>query len=128
MSKNKIWKDEVEIHDWDTWCEYYEDTDNNLDDGTWYEIYMSGYGRGQQVTKKMIMKDMIEKFEIDGLQEKYSLDNYGDNTPNRIDDFIGEVNREISEYGGDRGDRIQRYFIGCIQELLSECNNKWEVE
>ena len=34
---------------------------------------------------------------IDGLQEKYSLDNYGDNTPNRIDDFIGEVNREISE-------------------------------
>ena len=65
---------------------------------------------------------------IDGLREQYSLDNYGDNTPNRIDDFIGEVNREISEYGGDRGDRIQRYFIGCIQELLSECNNKWEVE
>ena len=58
MSKNKIWKDEVEIHDWDTWCEYYKDTDNNLDDGTWYEIYMSGYGEGQRVTKKMIIKDV----------------------------------------------------------------------
>ena len=76
MSKNKIWKDEVEIHDWDTWCEYYEDTDNNLDDGTWYEIYMSGYGRGQQVTKKMIIKDMIEKFEI-GLISRY-IDKIGD--------------------------------------------------
>ena len=67
MSKNKIWKDEVEIHDWDTWCEYYEDTDNNLDDGTWYEIYMSGYGEGQRVTKKMIIKDvedMIEKLPL----------------------------------------------------------------
>ena len=67
MSKNKIWKDEVEIHDWDTWCEYYKDTDNNLDDGTWYEIYMSGYGEGQRVTKKMIIKDvedMIEKLPL----------------------------------------------------------------
>ena len=67
MSKDKIWKDEVEIHDWDTWCEYYEDTDNNLDDGTWYEIYMSGYGEGQRVTKKMIIKDvedMIEKLPL----------------------------------------------------------------
>ena len=74
MSKDKIQTDE--IHDWDTWCEYYKDTDNNLDDGTWYEIYMSGYGRGQQVTKKMIMKDMIEKFEI-GLISRY-IDKIGD--------------------------------------------------
>ena len=50
----------MEIHDWDTWCEYYKDTDNNLDDGTWYEIYMSGYGEGQRVTKKMIMKDLYD--------------------------------------------------------------------
>ena len=46
---------------------------------------------------------------IDGLQQKYSIDNYDENSPDRIDDFIGEVNREISEYGGDRTDRIQRY-------------------
>ena len=69
MSKDKIQTDE--IHDWDTWCEYYEDTDNNLDDGTWYEIYMSGYGRGQQVTKKMIMKDMIENFKKLQVYENY---------------------------------------------------------
>ena len=37
---------------------------------------MSGYGRGQQVTKKMIMKDMIEKFEI-GLISRY-IDKIGD--------------------------------------------------
>ena len=69
MSKDKIQTDE--IHDWDTWCEYYKDTDNNLDDGTWYEIYMSGYGRGQQVTKKMIMKDMIENFKKLQVYENY---------------------------------------------------------
>jgi hypothetical protein len=56
MSKDKIQTDE--IHDWDTWCEYYEDTDNNLDDGTWYEIYMSGYGEGQRVTKQMCLRDI----------------------------------------------------------------------
>ena len=65
---------------------------------------------------------------IDGLQEKYSIDNYEENTPDRIDEFINEVSREMNEYTGDRSDRIQRYFIGCIKELLMECRSNWRVK
>ena len=68
-----------------------------------------------------VCKYSWEMYElIDGLQEHYSIENYGDNTPNRINDFINEVRGEINEYGGDRKDRIQRYFIECIQDLLRE--------
>ena len=65
---------------------------------------------------------------IDGLQEQYSIDNYEENTPDRIDEFINEVSREMNEYTGDRTDRIQRYFIGCIKELLMECRSNWRVK
>ena len=66
---------------------------------------------------------------IDGLQEEYSLDNYEENSPDRIEGFIEEVSCEISDYSGDRTDRIQDYFIMSIRELLCECHsNKWEVK
>ncbi|MBL6871167.1 MAG: hypothetical protein ISQ95_01075 [Flavobacteriales bacterium] len=56
---------------------------------------------------------------IDGLQQYYSIDNEDlDNTLYGIDNFINEVRREISEYGGDRKGRIHDYFTDCIQELL----------
>ena len=60
---------------------------------------------------------------IDGLQSKYSIDNIGDESDDfvqRINGFINECNREINDYGGDRKDRITRYFISSISELLNE--------
>jgi len=49
-----------EIHNFEDWEEYYDDTKFHLDDESWYEIYMSGYGEGQRVTKKSIIREIDE--------------------------------------------------------------------
>ena len=59
--------------------------------------------------------------KIEFLQGKYRLNEYGeDGLDGRIDGFIGEVNNLINDYSGDRTDRIYRYFIKSIQELVNE--------
>ena len=72
-------------------------------------------------------KGTIEKMTDNAY--KTLIDNYDENSPDRIDEFINEVSREISDYSGDRTDRIQDYFIMSIRELLCECHSKkWEVK
>ena len=57
---------------------------------------------------------------VDGLFEGYSLENNNGSLENRVKGFIDEVEREMGEYGGDRTDRIYRYTLYYIKELLNE--------
>ncbi len=71
-----------------------------------------------------IIEDQDEMYQyIDHLVGQYSLSNYRDIKfleRERIGGFIYECNSGLDNYGGCRKNRITRYMIEKIEELLGQ--------
>ena len=51
-----------DIHNYNEWDEKCSDRFNSLDEETWFQIYDSGFGKGQTYVK-MVIKKMDERFK-----------------------------------------------------------------